>query len=167
MLLTHGLELLRAPYALGKHKREEIKNLKQANAQIAETQSQKLAELQSSIDEALSHKLTFELDCEALRSEVELEDYSDDEDVHIYCIRALLKMHFINDDVDPVLVRRISLSIVRDAGAIETLLPDNRFPVTWQSATSENTYFRGFQVPASTPTEDYWFHFRAEVPHEP
>jgi hypothetical protein len=116
--------------------------------------------------EAQSHNLTFILDCEPFRSEVGLEDYSDDEDDHNYCISAILKMHFINNDVHPVLVRRISLSIVRDAGTIETWLPDNRFPVTWKSATAENTYFRGLQVPASTPTEDYWFHCRAEVPRQ-
>ena len=54
-------------------KREEIRRLKQEHAQIAATQSQKLTELQSSLDEAQSHKLIFEIDRELHRNKVELE----------------------------------------------------------------------------------------------
>jgi hypothetical protein len=83
-------ELLRAPYALDKQKREEIKNLKQEHAQIATTQTQKLTELQTRLDEAESHKLIFELD-EFFRCEVEVEDYSDHKDDHTYRIRGRIK----------------------------------------------------------------------------
>jgi hypothetical protein len=136
--------------------------------------SQELAELQRRLDEAKSNKLIFEIDHDIFRSEVELQvksevelqDFSDEEDDHAYRIKALLKMRFINDDVHPILVRRISLSIVRDSGQTETLLQET-FPMMWKSApTYENFRFRGLQIPASTATDDYWFEILVDVPHE-
>lgn len=141
----------------------EIERLNQAHSLSTETQSQKLAELQTRLEEAESHKLIFELD-EFFRCEVELEDYSDDEDDHTYRIRAGLKMRFVNSDIHPILVRRISLSLVRDAGQIETLLLET-FPATWK-VNGENWYFKGLTVAPSSPTDDHWFDIRVDVPHD-
>jgi hypothetical protein len=166
LIFTYVLELFRAPVALDKQKREEIKNLKQKHAQIATTQTQKLTELQTRLDEAQSHKLIFEIDRELHRNKVELEDFSDDDNDHAYRIKAGLKMRFINSDIHPIFVRRISLSLVRDGGQTETLLSET-FPIKWKSAPKyENLYFKGLQVPDSTATEDHWFDILVDVPHE-
>jgi hypothetical protein len=164
MVALHLLELFRAPYFLDKAKREEISGLKETQRKITKSHVQQVTDLQTRLDEAQSHKLSFEIDI--FRCEVELEDYSDsdDEDEHAYRIRAGLKMRFINDDVNAILVRRISLSLVKDAGTMEYLLLET-FPLTWKNV-GENWQFKGLSVPASTATDDYWFDVRVDVPHD-
>jgi hypothetical protein len=73
-------------------------------------------------------------------------------------------MRFVNNDIHPILVRRISLSLVRDAGQTETLLLET-FPATWK-VNGENWYFKGLTVPSSSPTDDHWFDIRLDVPHD-
>ena len=73
-------------------------------------------------------------------------------------------MRFVNSDIHPILVRRISVSLVRDAGQTETLLLET-FPATWK-ISGANWRFKGLSVPASTATDDHWFDIRVDVPHD-
>jgi len=60
MIFTYVLELLRAPFALDKQRREEIKTLKDTQTKEVAALQTSLDEAQRNLDEARSHKLTFE-----------------------------------------------------------------------------------------------------------
>ncbi len=114
-----------------------------------------------------AHKLTFMLDTYPGRSRVQVDDngLEDESDATAYCLSATLQLSFMNIDINPVLISKMSLSIVT-ASEEELLLPEF-WPVTWQSNTFESTYFRGFSVPAShPPSDDYWFKFVVDVRYE-
>jgi hypothetical protein len=114
-----------------------------------------------------THKLIFMLDTYPGRSRVQVDDngLEDESDKTAYCLSATLQLSFVNTDINPVLIKTMSLSIVT-ASEEEVLLPEF-CPATWRSNTFESTYFRGFSVPAShPPSDDYWFKFVVDVPYE-
>ena len=102
-------------------------------------------------------RLTFEADTEAFSSQVSL-GYAD-EDEAVGLLEATIKLKFWNDDINPGLVRKLTLSIVSRSTSQETQISESVSKLTFRTGTGESRYFSGLPVPAASPTEDYWFHF--------
>lgn len=113
------------------------------------------------------HKATFVLDIYPGRSTVStvnVDSLDDEPEPGAYVLDARLQVSFMNRDISPVLISEMSLSIVT-ASTDEPISLPLVMPVTWQSNSFENAYFRGLTVPAShPPSEDYWIKFTVSIP---
>jgi hypothetical protein len=106
--------------------------------------------------------LTFEVDTESGSSEITIGYADDDESVGL--LEATIKMKFWNSNIHDALIKKLSISIFRKSTSIETSLAEESISkLTFRTGIGESRYFSGLTVPASSPTEDYWFRFVSYV----
>lgn len=106
--------------------------------------------------------LTFEVDTESGSSEISI-GYAD-EDEAVGLLEATIKMKFWNSNIHDSLIKKLSISIFRKSTSIEMPLAEESISkLTFRTGIGESRYFSGLTVPASSPTEDYWFRFVSYV----
>lgn len=111
------------------------------------------------------HKAIFLLDIYPGRNTVHVGSLEEEPDALAYNLDAKLQMSFMNRDVDSVLIEKMFLSIVTEAG--DELRLSEEWPVQWESNSFQNTEFKGFHIPASHPaSEDYWLRFMVDIPYD-
>ena len=159
LIFTYVLELLRAPFALDKKKRQEIAGLNE-NVKL----------LHGEIAEHKRVKVTFEVSTAIWESTILLTDSGDTEDwrdATVFVMEAKLFIRYFNDDMNPVRIHRFRLSICNDeTGSEYAFEPGFIRPVFREPDATENHYFVGFVIPGNTLTDHYYHQFSFDVPPE-
>jgi hypothetical protein len=159
MASLYLLELLRAPYALDKAKREEILSL-----------HDRVKLLEGEIAESKRVKVIFEISTKIWESTVLLTDPGDTEDwrdATSFFLEAKLFIRYRNDDATPLLINDLKLSIHNDVTGKEySLTSDSLRPTYREPNGTVNRYFVGFMISGKKLTDYYFHQFQFDVSRE-